>query len=71
MMSAEISEQGSSVVVGKVQVLFQANPVPGTPSCMFDATRDGGKFVVATLAGHQATQPLKLVVDWQALLKKQ
>ena len=71
IMSAEIMEQGSSVVVGKVQPLFQANPVPTAPECMYDVAPDGKKFVVVTLAGEQGAQPLTLAVNWPALLKKQ
>lgn len=71
VMSAEISEQGSSVVIGRVQPLFQANPVPRAPECMYDVTADGKKFVIVTLGGEQGAQPLTLVVNWPALLKKQ
>jgi Tol biopolymer transport system component len=69
--SAEISEEGSSVVIGKVQPLFQANPVPSAPECMYDVTPDGKKFVVVTAAEDQGLKPLTLVVNWPALLKKQ
>ena len=71
LMSVEISEQGSSVVIGKVQPLFQANPVPRAPECMYDVTPDGQKFVVVTLALEPGSQPETLVVNWPALLKKQ
>ncbi len=71
LMSAEISEQASSVVVGKVQPLFQSNPAPAAPECMYDLSPDGKKFVIVTLATEQGTQPLTLAVNWPALLKKQ
>ncbi|MGC2723178.1 MAG: protein kinase [Candidatus Acidiferrales bacterium] len=71
LMSAEISEQASSVVVGKVQPLFQSNPVPSAPECMYDLTPDGKTFVVVTLAGEQGSKPLTLAVNWPSLLKKQ
>ena len=71
LMSVEISEQGSRVVIGKVQPLFQANPVPRAPECMYDVTPDGQKFVVVTLALEPGSQPETLVVNWPALLKKQ
>jgi eukaryotic-like serine/threonine-protein kinase len=70
LMSAEISEQASSVVVGKVQPLFQSNPVPAAPECMYDLEPDGKKFVIVTLAREQGAQPLTLAVNWPALLKK-
>ena len=71
LMSVEISEQPSSVVIGKVQTLFQTNPVPRAPECMYDITPDGQKFVVVTLALELGSQPETLVVNWPTLLKKQ
>jgi Tol biopolymer transport system component len=71
VMSAEILEQGSTLVIGKVQTLFQANPVPRAPECMYDVAPDGKKFVVVTLAVEQGSQPLTLVVNWSLLLKRQ
>jgi hypothetical protein len=71
LMSVEISEQSSSVVIGKVQTLFQTNPVPRAPECMYDLTPDGQKFVVVTLALEPGSQPLMLALNWPALLKKQ
>ena len=70
IMSAEISPQTSSVVIGKVQQVFQANPVPFAPQCMYDVSTDGTKMVVVTLAVEQRSQPLTLVVNWPPLLKK-
>jgi serine/threonine-protein kinase len=70
IMSAEISAQTSSVVIGKVQQVFQANPVPFAPECMYDVSADGKKIVVVTLAVEQGSQPLTLVVNWPSLLKK-
>jgi hypothetical protein len=71
VMSVDISEQASSVVMGKVQPLFQANPVPRAPECMYDVTPDGQKFVVVTLALEPGSHPLTLAINWPALLKKQ
>lgn len=71
LMSAEISEQASSALIGKVQPLFQANPVPFAPECMYDVTPDEKKFLVVTVAQEQGTHPLTLVVNWPALLRKQ
>jgi serine/threonine protein kinase/Tol biopolymer transport system component len=70
IMSAEISAQTSSVVIGKVQQVFQANPVPFAPECMYDVSADGKKIVVVTLAVEQGSQPLTLIVNWPPLLKK-
>jgi serine/threonine protein kinase len=70
IMSAEISPQTSSVVIGKVQQVFQANPIPFAPQCMYDVSADGKKMVVVTLAVEQGSQPLTLVVNWPPLLKR-
>jgi Tol biopolymer transport system component len=71
IMSAEISGEGSRVVIGRVQPLFQANPIPSAPECMYDVTRDGKKFVVVTPVEQQGSQVLTLIVNWPELLKKQ
>jgi serine/threonine protein kinase len=70
IMSAEVTEQGSSLLIGKVQSLFQVNPVPFAGGSNYDVTGDGNKFVVATLAASQMPEPLTLVVNWVALLKQ-
>jgi hypothetical protein len=64
------SPQTSSVVIGKVQQVFQANPIPFAPQCMYDVSADGKKMVVVTLAVEQGSHPLTLVVNWPPLLKK-
>ncbi|MGH9774041.1 MAG: protein kinase domain-containing protein [Candidatus Acidiferrales bacterium] len=69
IMSAQISEQGASLVIGKVASLFPANPAV-TPGWAYDVSADGKKFVVITLATQQAAAPLTLVVNWPALLKQ-
>ena len=69
IMSAEITEQESSLLIGKVQSLFQVNPVPFAGGSNYDVTGDGKKFVVASLPASQVSQPLTVVVNWTALLK--
>ena len=66
--SAEISADGSSLVVGKVAPLFQVN-VATSLGWFYDVSADGKTFVV--LNQEQAAEPLTLVVNWPALLKKQ
>ena len=70
IMSAEITEQGSSLLIGKVQSLFQINPVPFAGGSNYDVTSDGNKFVVASLAPSQVSEPLTVVINWTALLKQ-
>ena len=71
IMSAEISEAGSSLVVGKVAPLFQVNSTAFSLSWPYDVSADGKRFVVVTQDTRQAAEPLTLVVNWPALLKKQ
>jgi len=70
IMSAEVTEQGSSLLIGKVQSLFHVNPVPFAGGSNYDVTGDGKKFVVASLAPSQESEPLTVVVNWTALLKQ-
>jgi len=70
IMSAEITEQGSSLLVGKVSPLFQVNPIPFAGGSNYDMTGDGKKFVVASLASSQESEPLTLIVNWLGLLKQ-
>ena len=68
--SAEISVDGSSLVVGKVAALFQVN-VATSLGWFYDVRADGKRFVVLNQDPRQAAEPLTLVVNWPALLKKQ
>jgi serine/threonine protein kinase len=69
IMTAEITEQESSLLIGKVQSLFRVNPVPFAGGSNYDVTGDGKKFVVASLAASQVSEPLTLIVNWFALPK--
>jgi len=70
IMSAEISADGSSLLVGKVAPLFQVN-VATSLGWFYDVSADGKRFVVLNQDPRQAAEPLTLVVNWPALLKKQ
>ena len=71
MMSAEITEQGSSLSIGKVQELFKPSfPVFVAPgNALFDVSPDGKKFVMVDRGVQEASAPLTLVVNWPGLLK--
>jgi eukaryotic-like serine/threonine-protein kinase len=69
IMSAEITEQGAALLIGKVRPLFQVNPLSSL-FATYDVSADGKKFVVASQGTQQAAAPLTLVTNWQALLKK-
>ncbi|HEV2616620.1 MAG TPA: protein kinase [Candidatus Acidoferrales bacterium] len=70
IVAAEISEQGTSLVFGKVAPLFQTN-LPAEIAGPYDVSADGKKFVVVTQGAQQTSEPLTLVTNWPALLKKQ
>ena len=67
-ISAEIAAQGTSLAIGKVTPLFQANPV-STNGWPYDVSSDGKKFVIATQADEKTAEPLMLIVNWPELLK--
>jgi len=70
MISAEIAVQGTSLIIGKVAPLFQANPVSST-GWPYDVSSDGKRFIVDTQADEKASEPLTLIVNWPELLKKE
>jgi len=71
LMSANVSTTSGSFSVGKVHTLFQAHMLAlSTTSAAYDVTADGKKFAVIT-ATHEPSEPLTLVTNWPALLKKQ
>jgi len=69
-MSANVSTTSDSFSVGKVHTLFQTNILASaTLAVAYDVTADGKKFAVIT-ATHEPSEPLTLVTNWTALLKK-
>jgi serine/threonine protein kinase len=70
IISAEITAQGTRFAIGKVNPLFQANPVSSSGWC-YDVSSDGKKFVIDTEANEKTAEPLTLIVNWPSLLKKE
>jgi eukaryotic-like serine/threonine-protein kinase len=70
LMSVEIAEQGSRLIVGKVQELFQAE-LPSIGGGVFDVAPDGKEFITLGMDAQQVEARLTLVTNWPALLKKQ
>ena len=70
IISADIAAQSTGLVIGKVTPLFQANPV-FTNGWPYDVSSDGKKFVIATQADEKTAEPLTLISNWPALLKKE
>lgn len=68
--AAEVDEKGSGLQLGRAHVLFSA-PVQGNPGHWYDVSRDGKRFVINVASQPQGPeQPLSLVVNWTAGLKK-
>jgi Tol biopolymer transport system component/predicted Ser/Thr protein kinase len=72
IMAAQVTDEGTRLSVGKVQALFRANIATVAPNAAgdFDISPDGQKFVVVTPVQQKESQPLTLVTNWPALLKK-
>jgi hypothetical protein len=69
LMAAEIEAKGGILEVGQVRPLFsatgmtQANP-------LYDVSADGQHFLVRTFPEQKSGDPLTLVQNWTAGLKK-
>ena len=69
MISAEISEQNGSPVVGKIRRLFQLHARP-SPHWTFDVSADGQRFLINGLLQPSTSEPITLVTHWDAELRK-
>jgi hypothetical protein len=69
LMSVEISEQNGSPVVGKSQPLFRTHRVT-SPDWVYDVSPDGSRFLINRLLLPSGPEPITLVVNWGAELKK-
>ena len=68
LVSAAVNGAGSAFEVGAVQPLFATRA--GGPGSVYDVSPDGQRFLVNTLMEETAAEPITLVVNWPALLKK-
>lgn len=66
IMGAELTVKGGAIQVGRIQPLVKNGNTPGG----FDATPDGQRFLVAVPVGEAGAEPLSLVQNWTAGLKK-
>lgn len=69
LTAVDVSEKGASLELGSTKELFQANTfrITGTP---FAASADGKRFLVNGTTAQDASQPLTMVTNWTADLKK-
>jgi Tol biopolymer transport system component len=69
MMAAEVNGKGSSFEVGAVHPLFERRLIT-TSGYAYDVSADGQHFLVNALAGQKASNPVTLVINWGADLKR-
>jgi Tol biopolymer transport system component len=67
LMVAEVSSKGDALEIGAVRPLF--GPIPEVFGRSYDVSADGQRFLV-TVAQQSNSEPLTVVHDWTAGLKK-
>ena len=67
LMAAEV-ETSPAFRVGAAHALFPTRP--RAIGSIYDVSSDGQKFLVANLTSEEASQPITLVLNWTAELKK-
>jgi len=67
LMAVPVAENGNSLEVGPAQVLFRAS-VMNASFAPYDVASDGTKFIINSQGEYN--NPLTLLVNWTALLKK-
>jgi len=73
LMAAEIALKSGALDVGEIHVLFlnpgSASP-PFTPGRAYEVTADGQRFLIPVSANEKSAEPLTLIQNWAAGLKK-
>jgi Tol biopolymer transport system component len=70
LTAVAIQEKSGSLEIGNPQALFQVNPPATVGVVPYDVAPDGKKFVVLTQPPQSSAEPITLVTNWMALLKK-
>src|SRR5208282_5981568 len=68
MMAVDVSQKGASLQLGAPHALFKATTGSG-PSGPYTVSADGKKFVMNTVLPQSITEPLTLIINWQADLE--
>ena len=74
LMAVEVREKSSSLEFSNPRNLFRTSSVAAyriDSLAAYDVAPDGNKFVVLTQPAQSRAQPITLVTNWTALLKKQ
>jgi len=72
IMAAPVTT-GTNFDSGTPVALFQATPRPPVPIFdlfVYDVSRDGQRFLIATQVGQTATAPMSIILNWAAKLNK-
>ncbi len=69
LMTVEIQEKGSSLEIGNTQTLFSVN-ASSSLLLPYDVTSDGKKFVIVVPVSGSGGEPITLVTNWVAAVKK-
>jgi hypothetical protein len=71
-MAAEIALKGGALEVGQVRVLFSNPSSQGlrTPGRVYEVTADGQRFLIPMAVNEKQNEPLTLIQNWAAGLKK-
>jgi eukaryotic-like serine/threonine-protein kinase len=70
LMAATVNGKRSSFEVGEVKPLFETHTISGLGNSRYDVTADGQRFLVNTATEARAAEPITVVVNWTAGLKK-
>ena len=68
LISVEVQANGSNFVVGRVSSLFAG--VPRAPGYSYDVSADGQRFLMMSAPEQSAAEPLTLVQNWTAGLRR-
>jgi serine/threonine protein kinase len=69
LMAVDVTEKGGSLQLGTPHLLFKAPMVDG-PAGPYSASADGQRFLIHQSVIQASTEPLTLVTNWPADLKK-
>jgi serine/threonine protein kinase/Tol biopolymer transport system component len=68
LMAAEVAVKGGAVEVGQVRALF--GPITTWGSGRYDVSADGQRFLIVPVPEAKSSEPLTLIQNWTAGLKK-
>ncbi len=69
VMAVDVNQNGAGLQLGAPQALFKVTTVNG-PSGPYSVSADGKKFVMNTVLPQTTTEPLTLITNWPADLKR-